>query len=56
MPPAHQLLGTTLRMTKSETWLSEEFIWSQGWQSIKRKPHILQSDPGLIYVCLKEAN
>lgn len=43
-------------MTKSKIWLSEEFIWSQGWQSIKGKLRILQSNPGLIYVCLEDAN
>lgn len=56
MPPAHQLLGAASRMTKSETRLSKEFIWSQGWQSIKGKLCILQSNPGLIYVCLKDVN
>lgn len=43
-------------MTKSETRLSEEFIRSQGWRSIEGKLRILQSNPGLIYVWLKDAN
>lgn len=41
---------------QSEIWISEEFVWSQDWQSIKGNFRIFQSSPGLIYVCLKDAN
>lgn len=46
----------SLRDAKHQPRLSKEFVSSQDWRSIKGKLHILLSNPGLIYVCLKDAN
>lgn len=48
--------GCSVMNDQIEPWLSMEFTWSQGWELIKGKLHLLQSKPGLIYVYLEDAN
>lgn len=52
LPAPSSGLGAALGLPR----LSEEFVSSQDWQSIKGKLRVLLSNPGLIYVHLKDAN